>query len=304
MRRLSLVFPLLHVTLAVVLISQIASAQDPSLPEGGPDPASDSSTTAQSQSGEQPICSLGHLDRCVVDLAHDQAGIWTSPLRLHPHDTVWLVPFAAATGVSLYYDKQAMQELGSDRNQINISKKVSYLGSGYTLGGAGAGLYLIGSLRHDDHLTETGRLGIEAMIDAAAVQLAIKLATNRQRVDTGPGSGNFWAHGTRSYTWNSSFPSGHGMATWAFARVVASEYPNKWADLGIYAVAAAVSVSRVTARQHFPTDALVGSTLGFLVGGYVVHHHAGKYGNQAYSLLPIVDQRTQTFGMTLRFQPQ
>jgi len=225
-------------------------------------------------------------------------------LRLHPQDSVWLVPFAAATGVSLYYDNQALQTLGRDKNRINISNKVSDLGSGYTLAGEGAGLYLIGSFTHDEHLTETGRLGLEAVIDASILGEGVKLATNRQRPDTGPGSGGFWPHGTRSYTFNGSFPSGHAIATWAFARVVASEYPNKFLDLGIYAVATAVSVSRVTGLHHFPTDALVGSTLGFLVGGYVVHHHAGKYGNQAYSLLPIVDQRTQTFGMTLRFVPQ
>jgi hypothetical protein len=32
-----------------------------------------------------------------------------------------------------------------------------------------------------------------------------------------------------------------------------------------------VSVSRVLAREHFPSDVLVGSTLGYLIGGYVVH---------------------------------
>lgn len=300
--------PLWCVALVVVLLLQIASAQSTSLssaqnPQGCNDPASADSCTpapAPLQPDKPPICSLAHLDRCAVDILHDQAGIWTSPLRLQSHDAVWLVPFAASTGVALVYDKQALRELGSSRNQINISNKVSDLGSGYTLVGEGAGLYLIGSLTHNAHLTETGRLGIEAIIDASLLGEGLKLATNRQRPDTGNGSGGFWPHGTRNYSLNSSFPSGHAIATWAFARVVAAEYPNKLVDLGVYAVATAVSVSRVTGRHHFPSDALVGSTLGYLVGSYVVRHHASKSGDWAYSFLPMVDQRTHTYGMTLQ----
>ncbi|HTD22533.1 MAG TPA: phosphatase PAP2 family protein [Terriglobales bacterium] len=308
---------LLCAALALVLPLQIASAQNTLLPtaqdtsvppaqnpQGCTDPSSADSCTptpAPSQPAKPPVCGLTHLDRCAVDILHDQAGIWTSPLRLQSHDSVWLVPFAAATGVALVYDKQALQNLGSSRNQINISNKVSDLGSGYTLVGEGAGLFLIGSLTHNEHLTETGRLGIEAIIDASIVGEGLKLATNRQRPDTGNGSGAFWPNGMRNYSLNSSFPSGHAIATWAFARVVASEYPNKLVDLGVYAVATAVSVSRVTGRHHFPSDALVGSALGYLIGGYVVRHHSSKYKDPAYSFLPIVDQRTHTYGMTLRF---
>jgi membrane-associated phospholipid phosphatase len=290
---------------AAVQQAQVASAQNPSSPQAGsnsapPDPGVTSPKPA-SQPGKSPICSLTHLDRCVVDVAHDQAGIWTSPLRFQPHDTVWFVPFAAATGVALVYDKQALQALGSSQHQINISNKVSDLGSGYTLVGEGAGMYVIGSLTHNDHLTETGRLGLEAIVDASIVGEGLKLATNRQRPDTGKDSGEFWPHGTQSYSLNTSFPSGHAIATWAFARVVASEYPNKLLDLGIYTVAAAVSVSRVTGRHHFPSDVIVGSTFGYLVGGYVVGHHSSRYKQQAFSLLPIVDQRTHSYALTFRW---
>jgi len=38
----------------------------------------------------------------------------------------------------------------------------------------------------------------------------------------------------------------------------------------VYGVASTVSVSRVLARQHFPSDVVVGSTFGYLIGGYVL----------------------------------
>ncbi|HMD21032.1 MAG TPA: phosphatase PAP2 family protein, partial [Alloacidobacterium sp.] len=35
-----------------------------------------------------------------------------------------------------------------------------------------------------------------------------------------------------------------------------------------------VSVSRVLARQHFPSDVIVGSTFGYLIGDYVFRHRS------------------------------
>src|SRR5215831_5530082 len=61
-----------------------------------------------------PICGITHVGQCLKDLGHDQAGIWTSPLRISPKDAIWLVPFGAATGVALHYDAEAQQNLGID----------------------------------------------------------------------------------------------------------------------------------------------------------------------------------------------
>jgi hypothetical protein len=40
-----------------------------------------------------------------------------------------------------------------------------------------------------------------------------------------------------------------------------------------YGAASAISASRITAKQHFPTDVLVGSAIGWLVGQYVYRKH-------------------------------
>src|SRR5262245_58554893 len=53
-------------------------------------------------SSQAPICGITHVGQCLKDLGHDQAGIWTSPLRISARDTIWLVPFATATGVALH----------------------------------------------------------------------------------------------------------------------------------------------------------------------------------------------------------
>jgi hypothetical protein len=244
-----------------------------------------------------------HLGQCLKDIGHDQAGVWTSPLRVHPRDAFWLVPFAAGTGVALHYDAQAQQNLGIDKSRIDASNIVSGFGSAYaTLGGA-AGLYFLGLKTHNEHLAETGRLGAEAIIDALLVGQALKLATNRERPSEGNGRGGFWLYGTRSYELDGSFPSGHATESFALARVIASEYPSKQVQIAAYAFAVAISVSRVTSRDHFPSDVLVGRTVGYLIGGYVVRHHAAENVDSGFSFIPVVDVSTHTFAAKIELRP-
>ena len=266
--------------------------------------SSDQASEAQQQpSKHSAICGVAHLGQCLKDIGHDQAGIWTSPLRIAPRDAIWLVPFAAGTGVALHYDVQAQQNLGIDKSRIDASNIVSGFGSPYaTLGGA-AGLYFLGLGTHSEHLAETGRLGAEAVIDSLLVVEALKLATNRERPNEGNGQGGFWPHGTRSYELDGSFPSGHAAESFALARVIASEYPSKPVQVAAYAFALAISASRVTARQHFPSDVLVGGTFGYLIGGYVVRHHATQNVDSGFSFMPVVDLSTHTFGANIALRP-
>jgi membrane-associated phospholipid phosphatase len=271
----------------------------------GSSASSDQASEDRQQPSTQPtICGVTHLGQCLKDIGHDQAGIWTSPLRVQTKDVFWLVPFAAGTGVALHYDAQAQQNLGVDKTRIDASNIISGFGSPYaTLGGA-AGLYFLGLGTHNEHLAETGRLGAEAVVDSLLVVEALKLATNRERPNEGNGGGGFWPHGTRSYDLNGSFPSGHATESFALARVIASEYPSKPVQIAAYAVALAISASRVTARQHFPSDVLVGGTFGYLIGGYVVRHHAAKNVGSGLSFMPVVDVSSHTFGANIALRPE
>jgi membrane-associated phospholipid phosphatase len=269
-------------------------------PVSGTSPSSDPQNPG-APSQQTVICGPAHLGQCLKDVALDQAGIWTSPFRLESRDALWLVPFAGATAVAIHYDPSAVQELGIDKSRIDASNTISQFGSTYATIGAGGTVYLIGRFTHNDHLAETGRLGTEAVIDASLVAEALKLATNRERPDEGNGTGGFWPHGTRSFS--DSFPSGHAIGSWALARVIAAEYPNKPTQIGVYAFATAISVSRVTSLKHFPSDALVGSVLGYLIGGYVVRHHAGQDFDSGLSFIPVLDVSTHTFGASVEVRP-
>src|SRR5207248_7874071 len=103
---------------------------------------------------------------------------------------------------------------------------------------------------------------------------AMKLIADRQRPLEGNGRGRFQDGVSR---WNSSFPSGHAMNTWALASVIAHEYPSTPVKIIAYGLASTVVISRVGARRHFPGDVVAGAGLGWFMGDYIY----GKRHNRA-----------------------
>jgi membrane-associated phospholipid phosphatase len=254
-----------------------------------------------SNQGPPPDCSLKRLDKCLVNVAVDQAGIWTSPLRFHSDDILWFVPFAAATGVSLHYDATAMRDYSFPTSAMNFGHQVSRFSAPYVSFGAASAIYLLGSVSHKPRVEHAGLLGAEAVVDAEILAEGLKLATNRDRPYQGDGTGKFWPHGTRSYNLDSSMPSAHVLAAWALARVISSDFGEKpWLKLLCYGAASTVSASRVLSRDHFPSDVIVGSVFGYLVGGYVVRHRSDRYWDSIiYSVHPAVDTASHGVGISL-----
>lgn len=254
-----------------------------------------------------PSCDLASAPlKCVGDIFHDQAGIWTAPARLRGRKLLWLAPFAMATTLAFVYDVRAMDALGPSATRVRVSNDFTHLGSGYTLVGAAGLTYAIGKLEHKEGLREAGILSLEAVADASLVVEGLKLATNRQRPYVPPGTGKFWPDDTDVYSFSSSFPSGHSAATWALARVMAEETPgHPWLHVLFYGLATGVSIGRVTGENHFPSDALVGSVIGYMVGGYVYHHHSAHYEPKAKSvrIAPLYNPATASYGASLSIRP-
>jgi len=68
----------------------------------------------------------------------------------------------------------------------------------------------------------------------------------------------------KQHQWTSldnSFPSGHSIVTRTAGSTIAHEYPKPWLQRLTYGTATALSVTRFTSLQHFPSDVVVGSTL-------------------------------------------
>jgi membrane-associated phospholipid phosphatase len=236
-------------------ILQALSIPDPSVPEKDfKEPSSQNNRTASNPN-------------FLRNLLLDQKAIWTSPLHISRHDAVWLIPFAATTGALIATDQSTSGAIKNSENLISVSNDISRIGAGYSTFGAAGVFFLTGSLLHNQRARETGILGTEALIDSSLVGFALKYAFGRERPYQGNGQGLFWQGGA-------SFPSGHAITTWSLAVVVAEEYPDhKMVGVAAYGIATLVSVARFTSYNHFPSDVLVGSILGGLIGHYVYHTH-------------------------------
>jgi len=179
-------------------------------------------------------------------------------------DAKWWLLFGTATGALIATDHWTSRQLPNTNDQARFSARVSNLGAGYTVIPVTAAFYLGGVLTDSAKARETGLLGAQALVDGLVVFEVLKLATERQRPLVDGGHGQFF-HG------GDSFPSGHTMAAFALASVIAHEYRNKkMVPVIAYGLATLVGAARFSARQHFASDVVAAGAMGWFIGTYVV----------------------------------
>lgn len=246
----------------LVLVFGVGSA---SAQTTNPDPQASGQTQPKSSDNTTPE-PLDNPKYLLKHIGQDQVAIWSSPFKARITDLKWLVPFAGITTGLIMTDRTASHE-ASRLSSFN-SSTFSDIGLAFA-GGSAVGFYLLGKANGNRQLTETGVLGGEAMLNALVVDEVLKYAFQRQRPGEGDGGGRFFQSGSQN-----AFPSAHATISFAFASVVAHEY-NGWLSQTLaYAGASAISLARVTGKQHFPSDIFVGGTIGYLIGRhvYAAHH--------------------------------
>jgi membrane-associated phospholipid phosphatase len=204
------------------------------------------------------------------NLLKDQEAIWTSPARLRGSNVLGPVALVLATTLAITTDHQVMSS--SKLQDKTLNDHAVTASNGLTGGFVALPviLYGMGHFHHDDHATETGILGGEAMVDGYAVNQVFKAVSRRERPTVDGARGKFFQSGVG---FDSSFASNHATVAWASAAVIASEYSGPLTQITAYGLATGVSLTRVLGRQHFPSDVLVGSAVGWMIGRYVVHRH-------------------------------
>ncbi len=253
----------LPMILAMTLAAGELQAQNaaPAVPVASPAPLPDAVTTVPQQTTSPrwrlPLAPGATL---LTTVARDQKTIWASPRRLKTGDADWLLPLGAITAGLLASDHRVTSGFSPSPTVRRRSRNISRYGVA-ALAGAAGGLYLWGELTQQEHRRETGMLAAEALLSTAAVTEAIKLTAGRSRPALTNGADGFFG--------NDSFPSRHAAWAWSLAGVIAHEYPGPLTRLAAYGAATAVSVSRVAGKQHFPSDVLIGGTVGWLVARHV-----------------------------------
>jgi hypothetical protein len=230
----------------------------------------------QLQPGEDPENHL--ISPFLKHLVGDQKEFWSAPARFRTKDLKWILPAVGITAAFIASDSWWSKQVNP--SHIQTSLHISDYGTYSMIGLTGAS-FLFGHMTNDDHLQEAGFLTGEAAINATGVAYLFKEMTQRQRPLQDSGNGDFFKGG-------SSFPSEHSAIAWSVASVWAHEYPGWLSQTAAYGLASAITVTRVTAKEHFPSDVIVGSALGWYFGRqvYRAHHDPELGGSPWGSLLP------------------
>jgi hypothetical protein len=239
------------------------------------------------ESAKSPLALPRNATNLGSRFVKDQVQLWTFPAHLTWADADLLVPFGMATGALLATDTETSKHLSNSPSRMHNSLTFSDVGVG-TMIGAGAGLYVWGRFTHDEHKKETGFLAGEAALNAIAITEALKYSFGRLRpLDQPQYQGTFRSGG-------SSMPSEHAAVAWAVAAIIAHEYPGQLTGVLAYGLAGAVGMSRVTAKQHFPSDVLIGSLIGWYAAkqAYRAHHDPELGGSEWLSYGEFSNEKT------------
>jgi membrane-associated phospholipid phosphatase len=101
---------------------------------------------------------------------------------------------------------------------------------------------------------------VEAGLGSVAAAEVLKQAVDRSRPLDGRGASDF-GHAKRS---ESSFPSAHAALAWGVITPIAQHYDAPW----LYGVAALTNAARVASREHWLSDTVAGSVLGYVIGDW------------------------------------
>ena len=254
LRKGSLLLILSVVALSCTLLGQTDTSSADSLPSPGPPEAGD--------------FKLPHPNETnfLRNLVLDQKDIWTSPFRLQTSQLKWLVPMGGvATGLFVTDPDSSFGMASYHPGAWNTASNAGVAAAAGLTGTA----YFWGRISKNEHMRETGVLATEAMIDVLGPQYVLKYSLGRLTPLQSQYQNAFFSGGT-------SFPSNHAALTWAFASVIAQEYPNPYAQVAAYGLATGVSIARVAASKHFLSDVFIGGLIGYQVGRQVYktrHNH-------------------------------
>jgi membrane-associated phospholipid phosphatase len=242
---------------------------DPLPPTDSAPNASAPTLDASSGSGDRDVSWL----KMPMNILHDQKDIWLFPGQAvrgrHWVPTVVVVSVTAALLASDPYDTPYFNHTTAYAGFNRVASS-NITGIGVLV--VPAAFYAVGLGRRDSYLQKTALFAGEALADTEVIHIVGNSLTTRlrphdvrlQQVDDDTFFRNHIHIG-------SSFPSGHTIAAFSVATVFARRYRNhRWAPWVAYGLAGTIGFSRLTLREHFPSDVFVGAALGYVVTRYEV----------------------------------
>jgi membrane-associated phospholipid phosphatase len=216
----------------------------------------------------------------------DTKSVFTNPFHWKTGQIIAAGAITAGTIALIAWGDKPIQSFFA-RNETTLIDNSSY----YFFSPLGSGLisiptlgifYACGVIWKNKKAKETGLKGLEAYVITVVFTQAIKQVTHRHRpYQDNPPNPHKWEgpfswggpYGTFGYN---SFPSGHSSSIFAVATVIGLEYwHTKWVPAVSFGLAGFTALYRLAVNDHWASDVLFGSALGFAIGS-MVYFNANK----------------------------
>lgn len=217
------------------------------------------------------------LDQVVSDFVNDGKSLVTAPLQWQKKDRIIAFSFLAATSIAFATDEESQKLFA--RNRTDFSNRAADffrpVGDRLPFWALG-GFYVSGVLLKDQKAKDTAYLGLRSILITQGITTGLKYSFGRARPFADKGAYCFKGFDFSPSDFSLSLPSGHAATAFAFASVVAHQYPRWWVKYPVYALALGVAWSRANDNVHFLSDVIVGGGIGYFVGEKIVHRHQQK----------------------------
>lgn len=199
----------------------------------------------------------------------DTKEIVRSPVRWNKTDWQRFGIFTATTGVLLFADQSVNDWMQNDQSDFldDATKYVAEpFGAKYTIAVMGA-FYGYGILSKNRKSESTALLAAESFVLASLFVRIPKYLIGRKRPSSDPNVSPFDFKGPFG---GSSFPSGHTIAVFSVASVIANQYRETvWVPILSYSIAGLAGISRIYENRHWASDVFAGAVMGIAIGNLV-----------------------------------
>jgi membrane-associated phospholipid phosphatase len=201
----------------------------------------------------------------------DLGKVIVSPIHWKGKDRLLFSGAIATTGLVMAFLDRGIKEWVDD-HQVTGSKDfslfVTHLGEPLVLLGLSAVFYIGGEGFKDDNLRKTALLSLESFCINGIVVNGMRYLLSRSRPLSGDGPSSFHWFSLKNN--RHSFPSGHTSTAFAVAAVIAGQSDSFLVGAVSYGLASLVAISRVYNNEHWASDVIAASIIGYFIGKKVL----------------------------------
>jgi len=130
-----------------------------------------------------------------------------------------------------------------------------------------------GWLADEDRMLDTAAIMGESVVFTSAITYVGKMILGRKRPYNDEGPHRFEWFVSPGNDASVSFPSGHASTAFALAGAGAGRHPYWYVQVPAYALATSAALQRIDVRDHWLSDVLAGSLLGYAVSSFLVDRY-------------------------------